>query len=117
MVNTYCQRSILFPSNFNDDQFKNDFPFHILESKLIYEFSVAMSYLNKNYVFSLLDYKTYRSNLIINDGFIDHHQKPHRDYEVKFSKWSLSWKKKHQKQEIKIIQLKTINFSIYIYKS
>ena len=86
MVNTYCQRRILFQSNFNDDQFKNDFPFHILESKLIYEFSVAMSYLNKNYEFSLLDYKTYRSNLIINDGFIDHHQNPHREYEVKFSK-------------------------------
>ena len=93
LVNTDSQRRILFPSNFNDDRFKNNFPFHMLESKLKYDFSVAISYLNKNYKFSLLDYKMYCPNLITNDGYIDHHQKVYRDYEVKFPKIVIKLKK------------------------
>ena len=33
LVNTDLQRRILFPSKFNDDRFKKDFSFHMLESK------------------------------------------------------------------------------------
>ena len=58
----------------------------MIESKFKYDFSVAMIYLSKNYNISLLDYKQYRPNLITNDGFIDHHQKAHRDYERNFQK-------------------------------
>ena len=48
------------------------------------------------------------------DEFIDHHQKAHRDFEVNFPKMIIKLKKKRKKQEIKIIQLKTINFNRHI---
>ena len=65
----------------------------MLENKFKYDFSVAMNYLNKNYKFSLLDYKTYRPNLITNNDYIDQHQKSHRNYEVKFPKNIIKLKK------------------------
>ena len=78
------QRKILFASNFKGIFVKkNDIPFHILESKFKYDFSVAMYYLKKNYNFSSLDFKLYRPNLITNDGYIKHYQKGHSDFKVK----------------------------------
>ena len=43
-----------------------------------------MFYLNKNFKFSLFDFKLYRPNLITNDGYINHYQKVHRDFKVTF---------------------------------
>ena len=45
-----------------------------------------MYYLKNNYNFSLLDFKLYRLNLITNDGYINHYQKVHRDFKIKFTK-------------------------------
>ena len=42
--------------------------------------------LKKNYNFSLLDFKSYRLNLITNDDYINHYQKVHRDFNIKFPK-------------------------------
>ena len=41
-----------------------------------------MFYLNKNFQFSLFDFKLYRPNLITNDGYINHYQNIHRDFKV-----------------------------------
>ena len=38
LFNTHSQNIILFPSTFNDDRFKDDFPFHMIEIKLKYSF-------------------------------------------------------------------------------
>ena len=86
LVNTDDQIKILFPSSFKGIRFQKNFniPFHILESKFKYDFSVAVYYLKKNYYFSLIDFKLYRPNLITNDGDINHYQKVHRDFKVKF---------------------------------
>ena len=43
-----------------------------------------MCHLKTKYRFSLFDFKIYRPNLITNDGFINHHQKAQRDFEVIF---------------------------------
>ena len=43
-----------------------------------------MYYLKKNSNFLLLDFKLYRQNLITNDGFINHYQKVHHDFKVKY---------------------------------
>ena len=45
----------------------------------------------------------YRLNLITNDGLIDHHQKDHRDYQVKFPK-----------TERNIEMTKIFNINLYI---
>ena len=47
LVNIDEQRIVLFPSNFNEIQFKEniDVPFHILEKKFKYDFLIAMSHL------------------------------------------------------------------------
>ena len=58
-----------------------------------------MNYLNKNYNFSLQHYKMYLPNLITNIGYIDHHQKSHRDYEVKFLKNIIKLKKNIKKKK------------------
>ena len=75
LVITDNHRRIIFPSDYNGDHFKknNDVPFHILEKKHKYDFSVAMNYLKVSYEFSLLDFKMNRSNMITNNGFINHH--------------------------------------------
>ena len=52
-----------------------------------------MNYLNKNYKFLLLNYKMYRRKLITNDGFIDHYQKVHREYEDTFPKIIIKFEK------------------------
>ena len=110
MVNADWQRRI-FPSNFNDE---NNFSFHIIENKFKYNFSVALSYLNNNYKFSLLDYKICLPNFITNDVYINNHQKVYQNYEVKYPKIIMKLKKNYQNQEVKIIQLKTINLNICI---
>ena len=43
-----------------------------------------MYYLKNNYDFLLLDFKLYRPSSITNDGYINHYQKVHRDFKVKF---------------------------------
>ena len=43
-----------------------------------------MYYLKNNYDCSLLDFKLYRQNLITNDGYINHYQKMHLNFKVKF---------------------------------
>ena len=59
--------------------------FHfIFLKKVKYDFSIAMCHLKTKYRFSLFDFKIYRPNLITNDGFIDDHQKTHRDFKVTF---------------------------------
>ena len=64
-----------------------------------------MSSLNNNYKFSLLNYKIYRPNLITNDGYIGHHKKSHRDYEVKFPKIVIKFQKTSKtRNEDKIIK-------------
>ena len=65
----------------------------MLESKFKYDISITISYLNKNYKFSLLNYKLPRSNFFQNDGYIDHHQKSHQDNIVKFPKNIIKLKK------------------------
>ena len=88
LVNTDDQRKILFPSNFKGNRFQKNYKilFHLLESKFRFDYSVAMFYLNKNFRFSLFDFKLYRPNLITNDGYINHYQKVHRDFKVTFPK-------------------------------
>ena len=56
LVNIDEQRIVLFPSNFNEIQFKEniDVPFHILEKKFKYDFSVAMCHLKTVYRFFCL---------------------------------------------------------------
>ena len=78
---------MLFPSNFKGIRFQKnyDIPFHILETKFKYDFSVAMYYLKNNYEFSLVDFKLYRPNLITNDGYINHYQKVHLMVKLKSS--------------------------------
>ena len=53
LVNTYMDRKIYNPSDYNDDRFKeNDkIPFHMLKNKHNYDFKVVMYYLNNNYGF------------------------------------------------------------------
>ena len=53
LVNIDEQRIVLFPSNFNEIQFKEniDVPFHILEKKFKCDFSVAMCHLKTVYRF------------------------------------------------------------------
>ena len=87
-IKTDNQKKIVFPSNFKGIRFrkKYDISSHILASKFKYNFSVAMYYLKNNYNFSLLDFKLYRLNLITNDGYINHYQKVHRDFKIKFNK-------------------------------
>ena len=77
MVNTDEQRRTLFPFDFNGISFKEnvDVPFHILENKIKYDFSIAMCHLIIKYRFSLFDFKMYLPNLITNGGSIDHHRK------------------------------------------
>ena len=41
----------------------------------------------------MIDFKIYLPNLNNNDGIIDHHQKTHRDYKVKFPKTIFKLKK------------------------
>ena len=88
LVNTDEQRKILFPSNFKCIRFQKNYeiPFHLLESKFNFDYSVAMYYLKKNCKFSLFDFKLYRPNLITNDGYTNHYQKVHRDFKIKFPK-------------------------------
>ena len=52
-----------------------------------------MNYLNVNHRFSVIDFKMYRSNMITNNGVIDHRQKSHRDYKVAFPKAIINMKK------------------------
>ena len=86
LVNTDKKRNFFFPSNFQGNRFKRNFdiPFYLLESKFKFDYSVVMCYLKKNYGFSFFYFKLYRPNLITNDGYINHYQKVHRDYKVKF---------------------------------
>ena len=94
LVNTDEKRKIFFPSDFQGNRFKRDFdiPFYLLEYKIKYDFSVAMSYLSKYYGFSLLAFKLYRPNLITNDGYINHYQKIHRDFKITFPKMIIKLK-------------------------
>ena len=88
LVNTDDQRKIWFPSNFKGNRFQKNYeiPFNLLESKFRFDYSFAIFYLNKNFQFSLFDFKLYRPNLITNDGYINHYQKVHRDFKVTFPK-------------------------------
>ena len=74
-------------------------------------FSVAMYYLKKNYNFSLLDFKLYRPNLITNDGYINHHQKVHRAFKIKFPKIiiTLSSSSTEKKELYQVIRKKLLN--------
>ena len=49
LVNTDDQRNILFPSNFKGNRFQKNYemPFHLLESKFNFDYSVAMFHLKK----------------------------------------------------------------------
>ena len=113
LVNTDEQRKILFPSNFKGIRFqkKYDIPFHLLESKFNYNFSVAMHYLKKNDNFSLLDIKLCRPNLITNDDYINHYQKVHRDFKIKFSKRIVTFSSSStEKKELhQVIRKKLLN--------
>ena len=88
LVTVDDQHKILFPSNFKGNRFQknHEIPFHLLESKFNFDYSVAMYYLKNNFEFSLFDFKLYRPNLITNDGYINHYQKVHRDFKVTFPK-------------------------------
>ena len=68
-----------------------DVPFHIVEKKFKHKFYVAIHYLHVNPGFSLLEY---RSNVITNDGYINDHQKVHRDYKITFPKTIIIFKQK-----------------------
>ena len=88
----------------------------MLENKFNYDFYTAMSYLNKNYKFLLLDYKICRPNFITNDVYINNHQKAHQNYEVKYPKIIMKLKKKLSKPRGENHSIKN-NQSQYMYKS
>ena len=84
-----------YPSKFNDDRFKriDEFPFRMLEKKYKYDSSVAMSYLNINYEFSLLEFKIYRPNVLTNNSVINQYWKYHCDDEGTFPNVFVKMKK------------------------
>ena len=93
LVNTDEQRKFFFYSNFKGNRFQKNYkiPFHLLESKFNFDYSVAMYYLKNNYKCSLLDFKLYRPNLITNDGYINHYQKVYRDFKINFPKINVTF--------------------------
>ena len=117
LVNTVSQRKLLFPSNFNDDRFKNDFLFHMLESKFKHDFSNVTSSLNKNYNCFIARLQNVSSKLDYKIIFIDQHQKSHRDYEVKSLKNIIKLKKTSKtRNEDDTIKNNQVQY-IYIYIS
>ena len=56
LVNTDDQRKILFHSNFKGNRFQKHYeiPFHLLESKFNFDYSVAMFYLKNNFKFLIV---------------------------------------------------------------
>ena len=81
----------------------------------LYQSNVKGKYDN----FSLLDFKFYRPNLITNDGYINHYQKVHRDFKVKFPnimvklKSSLTDKKETSSSDLKKLLNRKQNHNIF----
>ena len=115
LVNTDEQKLMLFPSDFKGIRFEEnvDVPFHILEEKFKYNFSVAICHMKTTNKFSLFDFKMYRLNLITNDSFIGHHQKAHRDFKVTFPNVIM----KLSENKIEINKRQNNSYSIYNYIS
>ena len=74
-----------------------------------------MSHLKTTYRFSLFDFQRYRLNLITNNGFIDHHQKAHRNFKITFP--NVIMRLSSKKMKINIRKTKYIfNILLYINK-
>ena len=102
----------MFPSNFKGNRFQKNYeiPFHLLESKVNFDYFVATYYLKKNYKFSLFNFKLYRPNLITNDGYMNNYQKVHRDFKINFPKIVVTFGSSSTKKNLRqVIRKKVLN--------
>ena len=112
LVNTDEQRKIVFLSNFKGNRFQKHYeiPFHLLESKVNFDYSVATYYLKTNYKFSLFDFKLYRLNLITNDGYMNNYQNVHRDFKINSQKIVVTFGSSSTKKNLRqVIRKKVLN--------
>ena len=83
-LNTDILRQTLFVGTHAHKRFFRGKQIDTLSLKKTYDtlFDYVMILLNKEYNFSMDDYKSFRHNLMRNDGFIEKNQIEHRDFKI-----------------------------------
>ena len=83
-LNTDILRQTLFVDTHAHERFFRGNQIDTLSLKKTYDtlFNYVMILLNQKYNFSMNDYKSFRHNLMRNDGFIEKNQIEHRDFKI-----------------------------------